>query len=227
MTTTQCLPDNQSLQQDFLAKIEEIKFPCVGAKSAAAKGNLTIVHARDLASAWNDLEIHRRIMDWSEAIEDEDGSLHSFAVMFHGPAEITEERFERLMWERIQSLADKDAWLGQGYAGSVSADPDQPHFSLSFGGRAFFVVGLHPGASRPARRFSRPVMVFNPHDQFERLRAEGRYDRMRERIMARDEALAGSVNPMLANHGEASAAPQYSGRQVGSDWVCPFRDPRA
>ena len=52
--------------------------------------------------------------------------------------------------------------------------------------------------SRPARRFAHPVIVFNPHDQFERLREQNRYGRMREAIMARDAKLAGSTNPMLA-----------------------------
>ena len=115
----------------------------------------------------------------------------------------------------------------QTYANCVSPDPEDPHFSLSFGGEAFFVVGLHPNASRAARRFPRPTLVFNLHDQFERLRAEGRYERMREKILERDVALTGSVNPMLARHGEASEARQYSGRAVGDDWQCPFRDLRA
>ena len=130
------------------------------------------------------------------------------------------------MWQRIQSFADKDAWLGQAYDHRVSADPQDPHFSLSFGGEAFFVVGLHPNASRPARRFPQPTLVFNLHDQFEKLREEGRYERMREKILARDEALAGDTNPMLGRHGETSEAAQYSGRLVGADWQCPFHDPR-
>jgi FPC/CPF motif-containing protein YcgG len=49
---------------------------------------------------------------------------------------------------------------------------------------------------------------------------------MRTKILARDVKLAGNVNPMLARHGEASEAAQYSGRLVGDDWTCPFRDPR-
>ena len=105
---------------------------------------------------------------------------------------------------------------------SVSRDPDDPHFSLSFGGQAFFVVGLHPGASRPARRFERPAMVFNLHDRFVRLREEGRYEKLRASILDRDVAVAGSLNPMLARHGEMSEARQYSGRAVGNDWQCPF-----
>jgi len=32
---------------------------------------------------------------------------------------------------------------------------------------------------------------------------------------------------MLARHGEASPAAQYSGRVVDEDWVCPFSDTRA
>ena len=104
----------------------------------------------------------------------------------------------------------------------MSDDPDDPHFSLSFGGEGFFVVGLHPQASRPARRFQRPALVFNLHDQFEQLRASGRYDKLRSTIIDRDVALAGAPNPMLARHGTISEARQYSGRAVDNDWVCPF-----
>ena len=55
-----------------------------------------------------------------------------------------------------------------------------------------------------------------------RLRAENKYERMREKIMSRDEELAGSRNPMLARHGEISEARQYSGRLVEEEWRCPF-----
>jgi FPC/CPF motif-containing protein YcgG len=97
---------------------------------------------------------------------------------------------------------------------------------LSFGGEAYFVVGLNPSASRPARRFAYPTMVFNLHDQFETLREDGRYERMRDAILERDRDLAGDINPMLARHGESSEARQYSGRAVDKGWECPFRDPR-
>ena len=67
------------------------------------------------------------------------------------------------------------------------------------------------------------MLVFNLHAQFERLRAEGRYEKLRASILERDQALAGSVNPMLARHGEASEARQYSGRVVDADWRCPMQ----
>lgn len=209
--------------QSFIAEPE---FPCVGAKSALARGTLKIVPARDLTSAWNDVQIHDELLEWAFAYRRDPAGLRSLAVVFEGPTDLCEEAFERCMWDRLQSLADKDVWRGQDYDKAVSPDPDDPHFSLSFGGEGFFVVGLHPHASRPARRFPFPTLVFNLHDQFARLREEGKYERMREAIITRDVELAGSPNPMLQRHGEASEAAQYSGRLVTDDWQCPFRDPR-
>jgi FPC/CPF motif-containing protein YcgG len=214
-------------REELLAAIADDRFPCVGAKSALARGTLKTLVCHSLESGWDDVRIHSELLEWTKAYRNEPGGLRSLAIVFEGPGNLTEEQFEAAMWSRLQSLADKDEWRGQPYDRSVSADPSDPHFSLSFGGEAYFVVGLHPKASRPARRFPRPTLVFNLHDQFERLREEGRYERMRERIIERDVALAGTINPMLARHGEKSEARQYSGRAVGDDWQCPFRDPRA
>ncbi len=214
-------------REELLAAIADERFPCVGAKSAMARGTLRTLVCHSLESAWDDVRIHSELLDWALAYRKNPAGLRSLAVIFEGPADLDEERFEAAMWARLQSLADKDDWRGQPYDGSVSSDPDDPHFSLSFGGAAFFVIGLHPNASRPARRVPRPTLVFNLHDQFERLRNEGRYERMREAIVTRDVALAGNVNPMLARFGEVSEARQYSGRVVGEDWRCPFQDPRA
>jgi FPC/CPF motif-containing protein YcgG len=214
-------------RDELFAAIADEAFPCVGAKSTVARGTLKVLVGHALTSAWDDVRIHSELLEWAFAYRSEPGGLRSLAVAFEGPLDLAEEQFEAAMWERLQSLADKDEWRGQPLDRRVSPDPADPHFSLSFGGEAFFVVGLHPHASRPARRFPRPTLVFNLHDQFERLREEGRYERMRDRIIARDIELAGAANPMLARHGEASEARQYSGRLVGEDWECPFRDPRA
>lgn len=197
-------------------------FPCVGAKAALAKGTLNVLACNRIDSAWDDLRIHDGLVRFAAAYREEPALFRSFAVVFDTPTDLDEPTFERALWARIQSLSDKDVWRGQAYDSRVSTDPEDPHFSLSFGGEAFFVVGLHPHASRPARRFARPTMVFNLHDQFERLRADGRYETMREAIMVRDEAVAGSRNPMLSRHGDTSEARQYSGRVVDEAWRCPF-----
>ena len=217
----------ETAREELFARVAEHGFPCVGAKSALARGTLKVIVGHSIASGWDDVRIHSELLEWAARYRDDPDGLRSLAVVFDGPRDLDEEAFERALWERVQSLADKDEWRGQAYDPRVSPDPADSHFSLSFGGEAFFVVGLHPAASRLARRFPRPSMVFNLHAQFEKLREEGRYERMREAILARDEALAGSVNPMLARHGEKSEARQYSGRQVGDDWICPFADKRA
>ena len=202
--------------------IQDPEFPCVGAKSAVQKGRMTVYAARDIRSAWNDVEIQDALMHFAWKYAEEPTLFTSFAVVFAGPDDLSEEEFETALWERVQSLADKDAWRGQPHDPRVSADPSDPHFSLSFGGEGFFVVGLHPHASRPARRFSSPTMVFNLHDQFEMLRDQNRYEKLRKSILDRDVKLAGDMNPMLARHGSISEARQYSGRAVNDDWQCPF-----
>lgn len=213
---------DDELTEKFENFVREASFPCVGAKSALNKGQMHLVVADDIRSAWDDLRILSHINALARHYRETPDLFQTLVVIFRKSDAISERRFERAVWDRLQSLSDKDEWLGQPVDSRISTDPEDPHFAVSFGGEAFFIVGLHPNASRPARRFDHPVMVFNLHDQFERLRAEGKYDPLRNTIMKRDEKLAGSINPMLASHGETSAARQYSGRAVEDDWVCPF-----
>ena len=210
------------LAHDFRAFVERPDFPCVGAKAALNRDGMRFVVARDFGSAWDDLRILPSLMDLARSYRRDPRPFQSLVVLFESGVPDSEQEFEQGLWARLQSLTDKDDWLGQLPDPRVAHDPDDPHFAMSFGGEAFFVVGLHPKASRPARRFHQPAMVFNLHDQFERLRAQGRYQKLRTTIGARDEALAGSVNPMLAEHGSISSARQYSGREVSDDWRCPF-----
>jgi uncharacterized protein len=212
-----------SLAEKFRSLIHQTDFPCVGAKSALAKGTLDVLVARDMTSNWDDRRIYDGITRIARAYRRDRALFQSFAVIFEGPVDLDEKTFEKFLWARAESLTNKDAWLGTSRDARVSSDPEDPHFSLSFGEEAFFIVGLHPRASRPARRFERPALVFNLHDQFEQLREQGRYERMRAKIIERDVALAGSPNPMLARHGTISEARQYSGRNVAEPgWVCPF-----
>jgi FPC/CPF motif-containing protein YcgG len=67
-----------------------------------------------------------------------------------------------------------------------------------------------------------PTLVFNLHEQFERMRSDGRYQRMRDTIRRRDTELQGFLNPMVSDHGDTSEARQYAGRAVPADWSPPF-----
>jgi len=210
------------LAEEFRLFVAQRDFPCVGAKAALARGHLHFLIARDITSAWDDLRIYPALSRFSELYRHNQALFQSFVVIFRGPTFLNEAKFETCLWERLQSLTDKDDWHGQKHDTRVSADPSDPHFSLSFAAEAFFAVGLHPHASRPARRFGYPAIVFNPHAQFEKLREENLFHGLQEKISKRDEALAGSRNPMLETYGEASEAPQYSGRVVENSWKCPY-----
>jgi FPC/CPF motif-containing protein YcgG len=145
----------------------------------------------------------------------------SAVVIFAGPNAATEATFDTLLWTRLQALADVDAET-YAYDPRVSADPASPDFSFCIKSEALYVIGLHPGSSRKARRFSRPALVFNPHQQFEWLRTTGKYESMKRSVRNRDLVYAGSVNPMLADFGAASEASQYSGKKYDEHWKCPF-----
>ena len=151
-------------------------------------------------------------------IVDEPG-FHSFIASFRGPVPEDEAAFERSLFTLLQRLHDAD---DETWAPGVGSDPNDPHFAFSVGGTAYFIVGLHPGASRVARRAPLPTLVFNPHDQFEELRAEGRFEGLRSSIRRRDEDLQGYLNPMVADHGDRTEALQYSGRHHGDGWEPPL-----
>ena len=160
-------------------------------------------------------DLGRYIADYDPA----DAGFQTFVAAFPQQPGGDEHAFEADLWALLQRLHDLDP---AGWDPSCSSDPSSDTFSLSLHGRAFYIVGLHPDSSRLARRAPYATVVFNLHDQFERLRGMGAYRRVRDRIRRRDLALQGSVNPMVEDFGSRSEARQYSGRAVGEAWRCPF-----
>ena len=206
-------------------RIADQFFPCVGAKSALATGGLSVIAAGALLCPVDDERILEALAENAASFRRDPARLYALAVVFAPSGSTDEQMFERQMWQRLQALSDRDAACEIPHDPDVSADPASPHFALSLGGHGYFVIGLHPAASRAARRFERPTLVFNLQAQFAVLRQGGHYEKMRRTIVDRDIALNGSANPMLSRFGDASAAPQFSGRAVGADWVCPLQPP--
>ena len=217
---------NVSAGEKQMSKIEhlisDLGFPCVGAKTALSKNQITVVEARDLRCPADDQMILSAVHAFVDRYERDNSLYASLIVSFGGPNPMTEDEFEGLMWAKLQALHELDS-CDYAWDPAVSADPTAANFSLSLGGRAFYVIGLHPQSSRKARRFAMPAIVFNLHDQFERLRVTGDYETMQKLVRRRDRVFSGSVNPMLADFGTHSEARQYSGRSVEADWNCPFR----
>lgn len=212
-------------RDDVVAAIEEMvahpEYPCLGARSVFRRDAVTTVVLDDLTDTapGGSLDLlGDALRSYVEEV-DAAGDLVSFVACFRGPGGMGEPEFESALWRALQHLHDHD---DHPWADGVAADPDNPHFAFSLAGTAFFVVGLHPGASRVARRAPVPTLVFNLHEQFDRLRADGRFERMRDTIRRRDTELQGEPNPMAVDHGVTSEARQYSGRAVPDSWSPPF-----
>ena len=202
----------------FESWIAEDGYPCVMAKSVVRLGQYVVQPYAELGAEVSARALARDLTAFGGGPEPERG-FRSFVAVFDRPAELSEEAFEDRLWATLRHVhaADEAPWDP-----AVSSDPGSNEFSFSVGGRAFYVVGMHPGASRQARRFGRPLVAFNLHAQFEALRETGRYERVRDAIRDRDRALQGSVNPALKDFGTQSEARQYAGRDVPADWRCPF-----
>lgn len=212
----------QDYKDEFTAKIADKLFPCVAAKAALTKEQLHVFSAGHMACPKDDKAILEFIYTFIKDYRKSDKLFHSAVIIFPETAEIySEAMFEKLFWNRLQALADLDAEKYD-YDSRVDPEPESENFSFSLGGEAFFIIGLHPASSREARQFAQPAIVFNPHAQFEQLRENGQYQKMKNIVRKKDVEYSGSVNPMLQDFGEASEVYQYTGRQYDNSWKCPF-----
>lgn len=194
--------------------------PCVGALSALHRNRAHFGEFDRLGGGRDIDRLCSSLRAFSDAYPEPTDDPVTFIAMF-ADALGTEDDFETSIWRHLQDLHDADSPYFD-WNPVVSADPSSPEFSFCVGGRAFYVIGLHPAASRIARRAPMPCLVFNFHDQFESLRLSGKYAGFQRITRSREMSLQGSINPALAQFGVASEVRQYSGRNVPPEWQCPF-----
>lgn len=211
------------LSSDLEAFIQSERFPCTGAKSALRLDQVSLGEGGDFLSDECDAHIHAALGRFGRELDPGSMPFKTLVCGFRRGSVMDEKTFETALWVRLQRLHEIDRQRGVPWAANVSPDPASPDFGISINGVAYFVIGLHPGASRAARRFCRPALVFNSHDQFEQLRTDGRYQALQKVIRQKELDANGSINPMIGTHGQRNQAAQYSGRQVGDDWTCPFQ----
>ena len=206
---------------EYLQFLSNKEFPCVAAKDAMAKNRVKIFVADNIACPKDDEAIVHFLYSFTDFYRNSDKGFYSAAIIFNQKNILEEEMFDTFMWQRLQCISNIDA-VKYGYDKRVASNPAGANFSFSLMEEAYFIVGLHPQSSRPARRFAYPTLVFNPHAQFEEMKKDARYEKMKTIVRKRDVAFSGSVNPMLTDFGEASEVYQYSGRNYDSNWKCPF-----
>ena len=212
---------DQTIISDYLSYLSNRDFPCVAAREAVARKQVACFVARHMACPSGDFAILEFLYQFVDRYREADDVYNSAAIIFRQPEILNEKMFEGLMWQRLQALSDNDA-VHYKYDERVSPDPGYPTFSFSLKEEAFFIIGLHPKNSRATRQFKNPVLVFNPHAQFEKMKESTQYLKMKKIVRKRDISFSGSVNPMLDEFGASSEVFQYSGQQYDDAWKCPL-----
>lgn len=214
-------PCQEAVHQAMVALVSGPDYSCVGAKAAFNGGTYRMGVYGDMTSSAALAGLARDLFTFTQEQGTLGGDFTTFVASFAGPGVASEEQFEVLLWDTLQSLYDVDR-LYNPPDPNVAEDPEAVNFGFSFAGRGFFVIGLHPASSRRARQFPWPTLVFNAHFQFDHLKADGRYPKMQAAIRGREMKWQGSLNPNLGDFGTRSEARQYAGRAVDDDWRCPL-----
>ena len=143
---------------DFVARPE---FPCLAAKAAFHDEAYGFAVYHQLASTDSTDGLCRDLVHFQQR-PIADRQYTTFISIFLEPIETSEIEFENLLWQQLRMLHRLDAVFFE-WDPEVSYRPNDPHFSFSFAGQAFYVIGMHRNSSRAARRFPWPALVFNPH----------------------------------------------------------------
>jgi len=212
-----------NIKQEYLDFLNSKEFPCIAAKAALARKQIKCMVANDMSSSVDDQRILKFLYAFVDHYRNSRKPFNSASIIFKQPQLQNEEMFDTLLWQRLNALACLDRQKFP-HDKRVDDDPASKNFSFSLKEEAFFIIGLHPSSKRRARFFRYPTLVFNPHEEFERLKRANRYDQMKKVVRKRDLVYSGSINPMLHDFGEESEVFQYSGIQYDSTWQCPFRN---
>ena len=208
------------IEREFASFVESDSFSCLVGKGVVHQKAHVVRAYAPLGTRAASRALAADLSRFGEGTHDR-LKLRAVVAVFPRHAPRTELAFEKRLWAQLQRLHEYDD-PGAPWDPSVSDDGDDPMFSFSFGGHAYFIVGLHANSSRISRSFRWPALVFNPHAQFGRLRGEGRFKRIQTAIREREIAVQGTLNPNLADFGERSEARQEAGRAGEENWGCPF-----
>jgi len=210
---------NINIKKEYEDWILEEDHPCVMAQTVFSQNAVKIKQYSNFNSEATTNQLIKDIENYIEEYDFETNEFQSLIAIFPDLNIKNEEEFETILWQQLVSIAKYDS---KPWDPSVSPDPKDANFSFSIAGHAFYIVGMHPRSSRKARKSPYPSITFNLHDQFEKLREMGAYEKVRDKIRERYIELQGMMNPMLEDFGESSEAKQYSGKESGDNWVCPF-----
>lgn len=216
--------DQKSISEEIIRKnfrkfVIKNDHPCIMAQTVFKQDLYEIHDYLNMNDEDSQKQVIRDIRKYIDSYDFENNQFQTFIAVFSQDKFPDELSFERAMWTFLFNLKDNDP---ESWDEEVSNDVSSEKFSYSLCGKAFYIVGMHPQSSRNSRSAPYPALVFNLHNQFEKLREMGAYEQVRNRIRKRDKSLQGTINPMVRDFGKRSEAAQYSGRKVSKKWECPY-----
>lgn len=209
-------PISVLVHAQFRALLLSEAYTCLGGTSAVRRGQYRFGLYPELASGGAVSACAGDLADFAREFPADEHPVAVFVAAFDGPLSMDEAEFEIKLWNQLAGLHDCDRQRAD-WTAEPPDDWDKDDIGFVFADRHFFVVGLHAAASRWARRFGWPTLVFNALSHEKPIRAVGQFERMQERIRDRDRDLQGSVSPTI---GLCQTA-QFSGRNVTAEWRCP------
>ena len=137
------------------------EFSCLGGKAATNEKTYRFGTFEEMGTKAATRELSYQLFDFARSGKKKAKLSSSFVAIFRRPLDVTEGEFEVCLWLQLRRLhlVDPSEWDS-----TVNTDPENPHRAFSFGGRGFYVLGMHANSSRAARRFRWPTLVFNPHE---------------------------------------------------------------
>ncbi len=207
-------------------------YPCVAALQSFASRDFLVGIYEQFGANVSSADLRQDLLYYLQMYQKTKSQFLSFWAIYDLPnpnnapnttgSKLNEDQFETALWQELMHLTSAED-RAQDRDPRISDDPTDVSFCLSIGGQAFFVVGLHPNASRISRRFPVPALIFNVFEQFDMLEKSGGYEQMVKINRARDLKLQNSINPMVEKYGDHWESIQFSGKENHDNWRCPFR----
>jgi FPC/CPF motif-containing protein YcgG len=215
-----------TVKEQFKQHIKSINFPCLAAKVAFQRNTFSFGFYDLLGSKHTAKLLWHHLIDFinhQSSLWENNQMFTTYVACFRTPKDISEVAFEALLWKLLQLLHVEDVENGMKWADNYSDNPTDSKFGFSIGGRAFFVVGLHPNSSRKGRQFITPAVTFNSLEQFANLRQLKMFADVSQVVRNADIRQNKSINPNLILNEHHSDAFEYSGKLIQKGWTPDFK----
>src|SRR5690606_14456261 len=160
--------------ETFRDFILQENYPCIGAQASVNSNNFCMGVFDSMLDYSSAEGLAFGLYEYILRTKQKNTHFLSYIAVFKNDSFKSELDFEDSLWLLFSKLHNVNKRYFN-WSPEVSSNPEDPDFSYSFGGEAFFAVGMHPESKRLARKFPYPAIAFNLHSQFEELKSKNRF----------------------------------------------------